>query len=182
MSGSTANIVLVEENDIYCANVGDSRAVLGHVDESGNVKAVPLSFDHKPSDSKERNRIEAMNGRVEACRGPYGNPVGPARVWLKGRDIPGLAMSRAFGDGVASSVGVISVPDVTHRKRVDGDKFIIVASDGVWEFISSQEAVEMANLYQESEPACKHLVDEALKRWKKEENVVDDITVVVSYL
>lgn len=65
--------------------------------------------------------------------------VGPARVWLKEQQIPGLAMSRSFGDEVAASVGVIAEPEITEWSFKPEDKFMILASDGVWEFISSDE-------------------------------------------
>lgn len=69
-----------------------------------------LSRDHKPSDKDESNRIINRNGRVEPFRDENGEFIGPARVWLKEDDIPGLAMSRSFGDQVAASVGCISEP------------------------------------------------------------------------
>lgn len=60
-------------------------------------------------------------------------------MWLREDDIPGLAMSRSFGDRVAASVGVIAEPEITEYKFHDEDKFMIIASDGVWEFIESDE-------------------------------------------
>jgi len=50
-------------------------------------------------------------GRVDPFREPNGHPIGPARVWLKVENVPGLAMSRSFGDAVAHSVGVIPDPE-----------------------------------------------------------------------
>ena len=89
-------------------------------------------------------------GRIEPFRDENDEFIGPARIWLKDEDIPGLAMSRSFGDMVAASVGCITLPgnffmkcyfiieimehDLTHE-----DKFFILASDGVWEFIESAE-------------------------------------------
>jgi serine/threonine protein phosphatase PrpC len=65
--------------------------------------------------------------------------MGPARVWLKDQDIPGLAMSRSFGDEVAASAGTIAHPEIIEWKLTPEDKFLILASDGVWEFIDSEE-------------------------------------------
>jgi hypothetical protein len=92
-SGSTGVVVLLDRKKVYCANVGDSRAVLGQIDARGKLKAVALSDDQKPDRPDEAKRIVANGGRVEACQGPTG-PVGPARVWLLNDDVPGLAMSR----------------------------------------------------------------------------------------
>ena len=55
-------------------------------------------------------RIESMNGRIESYKGRYGENVGPARVWLKHEQYPGLAMSRSIGDACAHSVGVSALP------------------------------------------------------------------------
>jgi hypothetical protein len=51
-----------------------------------------------------------MNGRIESYKGRYGENVGPARVWLKTEQYPGLAMSRSIGDACAHSVGVSALP------------------------------------------------------------------------
>ncbi len=64
--------------------------------------------------------------------------MGPCRVWLKHENIPGLAMARSFGDYVAASVGVISEPEVMNFEISENDKFFVVASDGIWEFLSSE--------------------------------------------
>ena len=64
--------------------------------------------------------------------------MGPARVWLKNQNIPGLAMSRSLGDLVAASVGCSQDPEVFDFTFDYKDKFIIIASDGVWEFLSNE--------------------------------------------
>lgn len=53
------------------------------------------------------------------------------RVWLPDQDSPGLAMARAFGDFCLKDFGLISTPDVTHRKLCDKDEFVVLATDGV---------------------------------------------------
>lgn len=73
-------------------------------------KSHNLTRDHKPNEKDESLRIKRSNGRIEAFRDEDGEFIGPARVWLKDEDIPGLAMSRSFGDKVAASVGVIAEP------------------------------------------------------------------------
>ena len=89
----------------------------------------------------ETQRIIDYGGRVEQFKDMYGNCLGPLRVWIKNENIPGLAMTRSFGDKVAESVGVISVPDVKEHWLDQNDKIIILASDGVWEFISNEECI-----------------------------------------
>ena len=107
------------------------------------------------------------------------------RVWLPDQEIPGLAMSRSLGDAVAHSVGVSSVPEVTEFLTGPNDKFAVVASDGLWEFMSNELVCEIvAPFYDQNQPeaAANVLVKEAHARWKQEEDVVDDITIVVIFL
>ena len=96
---------------LTCANVGDSRVILGKKDTFGKLVVEEMSHDHKPDNPLEQKRIEQAGGRVFAVQ--YEDGIdGPARVWLAKIDIPGLAMSRSLGDTVAHSVGVLSTPEI----------------------------------------------------------------------
>lgn len=94
-------------------------------------------------------------------------------------------MSRSLGDQVAHSVGVISIPEIQQFILEEDDKFLVIASDGVFEFLSNQE---IANLvmphYKANQPeqAANEIVKSAFKKWREEEEVVDDITVVVIFM
>lgn len=179
-SGSTAVVSFLKGKRLTTAWVGDSRGVLGRETPENGLEAVDLTDDHKPTNPEEKARILRSNGRVERLVDEMGQPMGPYRVWLQYAWIPGLAMSRALGDVLSHQVGVSSEPD--HRV-IDLDpsyKFMILASDGVWEFISSKEAVEIVAQYESVEDSCRMLVEEAYQRWlTEEEGVVDDITAVV---
>lgn len=100
--------------------------------------ARPLTRDHKPDDPIEAKVILAAGGRIDSYRDSHGNKVGPERVWLKNEEIPGLAMTRSFGDQVACRVGVNAVPEISELRMTPSDKIIILASDGVWEFLENQ--------------------------------------------
>ena len=65
-----------------------------------------MSNDHKPSDPSEAINIKKNGGRIEPYRDENNQFIGPSRVWLKDEDIPGLAMTRSFGDKIANIVGV----------------------------------------------------------------------------
>lgn len=123
-----------------------------------------------------------------------GNYVGPSRIWMQQEQIPGLAMSRCLGDFVASQLGVTCEPEFTHTELTPEDKFVIVASDGVWEFLSNEkvgvrQCVELVGCMWEAgdeEQACEVLVREAVLSWRhvaprQEDEVVDDITAVVVF-
>ena len=94
-------------------------------------------------------------------------------------------MSRSMGDEVAHSVGVSTEPEVLEFLLGPNDRFVVIGSDGLWEFLSNELICEMViPFYIENQPeaAANKLVREAHARWKHEEEVVDDITVVVIFL
>ncbi|EAS01080.1 protein phosphatase 2C containing protein (macronuclear) [Tetrahymena thermophila SB210] len=185
-SGSTCVGVYVTAERYWCANIGDSRAVIARQDPITNQWTnQPLSIDHKPDLPSEYNRILSSGGRVEPFKDMEGKPVGPARVWMRTENIPGLAMARSFGDYVASQVGVIPEPEILHYDISPNDKFLVVASDGIWEFLSNEEVVSMITpFYYKNDPegACEKLVKEATLAWKREDEVIDDITIIVVFL
>lgn len=179
-SGTTAVICTIIGNVLTCANVGDSRIILGMVNDAGQLVVDEVSEDHKPDSPAEQKRIEQAGGRVFAVT--YEDGIdGPARVWLAKIDIPGLAMSRSLGDTVAHSVGVSSIPDIITKTIGPQHKFLVMGSDGLWEFISNEETLKVASKYATPKDACDVLVKEAYQRWMQEEQVVDDTTVLIAH-
>lgn len=183
-SGSTSVTVFIRGRQCICSNIGDSRAIIGRVTRTGWI-AIPLSRDHKPDEPDEKLRIEKNNGRVESYKDSLGNPLGPPRVWIKNEQIPGLAMSRSVGDKVAAQAGVISTPEIFYHWVENTDKFIIIASDGIWEFMTNEDCVKIvAGFYFNGRigEACEQLVNIATHRWNKEDGNVDDITVIIALI
>ena len=180
-SGTTCVSVIYTPTKLICPNIGDSRAVLAKIDNNNNLIAVNLSRDHKPTEKDEANRIYENEGRIQ----PFieeGEFIGPERVWVKEDDVPGLAMTRSFGDRVAATVGVISEPEIIEYEFKGDEKFMLIASDGVWEFISSEECMNMIKVFYDKgsfEGCCECIYEESKKRWMKEEEVVDDITMIL---
>ena len=119
--------------------VGDSRAVLGRVRPDGSLSARDVSVDHRPEHADERRRIEEAGGVVEAVKDDHGGSAGPARVWYLPQVSPGLSMSRSIGDSVGAHVGVTAEPEVVVQSMQPEDALMVIASDGVWEFLSSQQ-------------------------------------------
>ena len=180
-SGTTAVVCLLKGDSLITAWTGDSRAVLAYEGEHGEMVATPLSDDHKPDHPDEKKRIIKAGGRVQSMQDD-GEDVGPARVWQKDRMSPGLAMSRSIGDTVAHSVGVIAVPDVKTITVKSGDRFFIVASDGIWEFITNLEASQIVDESDSFQEGCNSLLMEAHRRWITMENSSDDISLLVVQL
>jgi len=182
-SGTTVSYGVKIRDTLYVANAGDSRCVLGRMNEHGAIEALALSEDNKPDQPAEKARILAAGGRVEPLPGPPDEDLGPMRVWLADQDAPGLAMSRSIGDEVAHSVGVIPEPVVVEHHIKPDDVFVVWASDGVWEFINNQEACDIIYRQKDNlEAAAMDLIAEATKRWQAAEDVVDDITCVILFL
>jgi serine/threonine protein phosphatase PrpC len=183
-SGTTCVSVIYTPEKLICPNIGDSRAVLARYDnDKKKYIAIELTRDHKPTEIDERKRIIENDGRIQ----PFfedGEFVGPERIWIKEEEVPGLAMTRSFGDRVAATVGVISEPEIKEFDLDVNDKFMIIASDGIWEFISSQECVDMVSSFYEKNDikgCCQFLYDDSSQRWLKEEEVIDDTTIILVF-
>ncbi|KAJ8636354.1 hypothetical protein MRB53_010621 [Persea americana] len=175
-SGTTALTVVKQGELIVIANVGDSRAVLGTSLDDGSLVPVQLTVDFKPSLPQEAERIRQCKGRVFCLH----DEPGVHRVWLPDGETPGLAMSRSFGDYCVKDFGLISVPEVTQRHITNRDQFIILATDGVWDVISNQEAVEIVSSTPEREKSAKRLVECAARAWKHKRRGVamDDCSAI----
>ncbi|KAG0211838.1 Protein phosphatase 2C 2 [Mortierella sp. GBA30] len=127
-SGCTAITATITDKDVlYVGNAGDSRAVLG-----SDGTAIALSNDHKPVNKEESRRIVAAGGFVE-----YGRVNGS------------LALSRALGDfefKMNATLGpddqiVTANPVIVEHKLTEDDEFLILACDGIWDCMTSQEVV-----------------------------------------
>ena len=186
LSGSTCVSTIYTPLKLITANVGDSRIILGrYIQENNKWISIDLTRDHKPSLPDEEKRIISKGGRIEPMKDEDNSFIGPPRVWLKDQDYPGLAMSRSFGDRVAHSVGVSEEPEIKEYTFCKEDRFFVVASDGLFEFISSQNIVDIIKDYYLSGDivgCCEYLYDLSKERWMKEEEVVDDITMILVFL
>ena len=185
-SGSTCVSLIYSPQKIFCINLGDSRCILGKFDKKNNIwYHKPLSNDHKPTIIEEKARILKSNGRIEPYKNENNFYIGPERVWLKDEDVPGLAMSRSFGDDLAHTIGVTCEPEIIEIEFNEEDKFIILASDGIWEFMSNQEVVDIVKEFymkNDLQGALFSLYKEASKRWIMEEEIIDDITLIIIYI
>ena len=176
VSGTTAVCSIVRGNHIWLANSGDSRAIIcRQAPKSNRLVAVDITFDQKPDTPAEMQRILACGGHVT----PAGANGSPSRVW---HNLRGLAMARSIGDHAAATVGVIAEPEITEHEITDADICMVIASDGVWELVESQEVADLVSEVTDLDPAeiCRSIVHKATHMWKVEEgDYRDDITVVV---
>lgn len=159
VSGSTCVVALLHGDKLYVANVGDSRAVMK--EKSGST--FPLSLDHKPNLPEEQKRIEKAGGYIAF----FG-------VW---RVVGILATSRAIGDLPLKDANVINAEAdvVTVNLREKEAEFMIIATDGLWDVISNEEATEfISDKLKEQFLGSKQLVIQAFLRGS-----MDNISVMV---
>ncbi|GFS41100.1 protein phosphatase 2C family protein [Actinidia rufa] len=179
-SGSTAVTIVKQGSNLYMGSIGDSRAILGSKDSSDRMVAIQLTVDLKPDLPREAERIKRCKGRVFAME----DEPEVSRVWLPFDDAPGLAMARAFGDFCLKEYGVISIPEFSHRTLTESDKFIVLASDGVWDVLSNEEVVEIVSTAPTRSSAARLVVESAACEWKSKypTSKMDDCAVVCLFL
>jgi len=185
MSGSTGVVLAVDGDYVHAAWVGDSRAIIGrlHASERGVLEALEVTRDHKPEVPEEHARVVACNGRVDRLVTKEGEQVGPYRVFLKYSWSPGLSTSRAFGDTLGHEVGISAEPDKFSHELDPRDRFAVVASDGVWEFLSNERVLEIVKgCGGDAHAAAEAVVGAARAEWAAHESsTTDDITAVVAF-
>ena len=178
LSGTTCIMLYQIGKKLIISNVGDSRGII-----IKNNKVIPLSIDQKPNDENEKKRILNCGGEIRQFD-ENGIKSGPFRVWKKGENYPGIAMSRSIGDTISTTLGVISEPEIIEMNIDNDTQFIILASDGIWEFLSNDQVKDIIMpFYQQNDPngACESLIKESTKLWESEDVVVDDITIILLF-
>jgi len=164
-SGTTALTAMIFGRSLLVANAGDCRAVL-----SRRGTAIEMSKDHRPCCINERKRVESLGGYVDDG-------------YLNGQ----LAVTRALGDWHLDGMkemgepgGPLSAePELKMITLTKDDEFLIIGSDGIWDFFSNQNAVDFARrkLQQDHNDlrlCCREIVDEAIRR-----GASDNLTAVM---
>ncbi|PIC40783.1 hypothetical protein B9Z55_008413 [Caenorhabditis nigoni] len=144
-SGTTACVVLVGNDKVIVANAGDSRAILCRAG-----KAIDLSVDHKPEDDVETKRIHAAGGTIE-----------------DGRVNGGLNLSRAFGDHAYKKNHALHLkdqmitahPDIKIESLTPEDEFLVVACDGIWNSMESQQVADFVSKLLAEGKTCAEVCD-----------------------
>lgn len=171
-SGCTAVVALLHEKDLYVANAGDSRCVVCR-----NGKALEMSFDHKPEDQIEFDRIQKAGGRVT----------------LDGRVNGGLNLSRAIGDHgykmnkklPPEEQMISALPDIKKITIGPEDEFMVLACDGIWNFMTSDDVVEfvqerIADPTKKLSEICEEMFDYCLAPHTKGDGTgCDNMTAII---
>lgn len=163
-SGTTATFVIVDGWTVTVASVGDSRCIL---DTQGGVSN--LTVDHRLEENvEERERVTASGGEVGRLSIVGGAEIGPLRCWPGG-----LCLSRSIGD---MDVGefIVPIPYVKQVKLSSAGGRLVIASDGIWDALSSEMAAKSSRGLP-AELAARQVVKEALRT----RGLKDDTTCIV---
>jgi protein phosphatase 1L len=140
--GSTGTIVVIDNDILYCVNVGDSKCF--YIDDQ---KAVQMTEDHNCKNELEVNTIKQRGALV-----------------FNGRVFGALCLTRTFGDTDFKEFGVICEPFI-NKISINNIKYIVIASDGVWDFVDDKQLFKIGSELKKdnSEEFCNNLVEYALK-------------------
>lgn len=166
----------------------------------GEILAIPLSRDQTPYRKDERERVRNSGAEVktmdqmekrEPMHDNWGDMVlgervdiqgDPPRIWVSGRDYPGTAFTRSIGDRLADDIGVIAEPEMITKDLTVNDEFLVIATDGIFEFLTNQQVMNICAASFNPVQACEMLCKAAYDQWLVYENRTDDITVIVCFL
>ena len=187
-SGCSCVLALMQKNELYIANIGNARAILGtsnckqlkirrpssFIDDKHYLKeisnnrailpekepsAVELSCRHTTENRDEFMRILKCGGRLQQNSDKYGNRDGPYYIWKNYSSIPGLIVSRSIGNIIVEDIGVVPEPHLYQQNLTLGDDFLVLASEGVWAVMNNADVINYVAAFKEI--ACKSVdVDE----------------------
>jgi len=202
LSGTTAISALLYGNTMTIACTGDSRAVLGTLeaapeeDSGEKIVASSLSHDQTPYRKDELDRVRKAGARVKTidqlnndepeqkCWDEkeinYDGDI--PRIWKKNDPFPGTAFTRSLGDSIAEELGVIASPELLTQELTSKDKILVLATDGIFEFLTNQKILDVCADFPDPLDACKKILAESYEEWLEYETRVDDMTIVVIYL
>ena len=185
-SGTTSNILMILNdknpqtlNKLISINLGDSKCILINKEN----KIFELNERHTPDNIKEKERIENNGGEIS--RVDWAD-YGPLRIFYKNKPYPGLSMTRAFGNFNAENLGFNTIPDIVEYDIYEKKpKIIILATDGIWQFLSNEQVKNLILPYYEEDNingGIQKLVGSARKMWEtKNPRFIDDITIILIF-
>lgn len=174
----------------------------------GALRALPLSRDQTPYRKDERIRIRKTGARILSLDQIEGlEPIpdededdgsdgegdlvlgeeideggDPPRVWSPHGEYPGTAFTRSLGDAIAEELGVYAEPEMVTRELGPDDKIIVLASDGVFEFLTNQSVIDLCCKFNDPLAACRAVVAESYELWLQYELRTDDITMICIFI
>ena len=174
LSGASLSTIIITPEKIISANVGNCTGILAQY-ENGEYSTIKLTKDHNIKEINEMKRILNNGGTIKT----------EDKIYIKNSDIPGINITRSFGDKLGRGIGILDLPYIKSYYFKGNEKFILLATNGIWKFIDPDEGVKIIKTFYENgmdaDGALSALVREAILRWKKETNFVEDITAILLY-
>eukprot|EP00158_Paraphelidium_tribonemae_P004348 Partr_v1_DN26703_c0_g1_i2_m8486 putative -phosphatase len=190
LAGAVSTVAVVHHDHLFIANTGDVRGVMGSSDKTRKFTSRALSIDHTASNEDEVKRICAEHPKEAQSTLLYRNRIlgglMPTRAfgdasykWFTSQlQELGVSCLKNGNGEVAKHMRpipnsktppyVTAKPEMFHYKLLDEDQFIILATDGLWDSISNDEAVDFVSRYpkegREGENAAAYLVRKALEK------------------
>lgn len=207
-SGTTCVGAMLYGNKITISNTGDSRAVLGTTrtqmeeenpaeddDDVGDIIVTTLSHDQTPYRRDELDRVRLAGARVLTIEQVNNNLPEPEswtekeinydgdipRLFKKTDVFPGTAFTRSLGDSIAEEIGVIADPELVTREVSPEDRVLVLGSDGIFEFLTNEQVLNICMNHKDPLHACKDLLAKSYEEWLEYESRVDDMTVIVIF-
>ena len=138
--GNTATVVYINDKKLYCGNVGDSSAVIVY-----NEEVMKITYNDRCDDAEEKNRILKAGGKI---------------INKKLNDI--LCVTRAIGDFDLKQKGLINIPHLYRREITYSDKYVIIASDGIWDVVTNEMILNIIHSCKNCNDICGKITNIAI--------------------
>ena len=161
----------------------------------GHIEAIPLTMDQTPYRRDERERVIECGAEIRSIQGKTSEDWGdfvhhntinvagdPPRIWFHEKEFPGCAFTRSLGDRMAEQIGVTAEPEILTKTLTKNDEFLVIASDGIFEFLTNEYVIHVCTMASTPLKACETLTRAAYDQWLVHENRTDDITIIVCFL
>ena len=196
---STSHYQIEEEKHDEDEMMSRKEDSLSH--DARDIIAIPLTRDQTPYRKDERERLSKMGAEIKTVAQMEGsaavtddwedipngakidlNGADPPRVWSPGKSWPGCAFTRSIGDSLAEEIGVCSEPEIMTKELTANDEFLVIASDGLFEFMTDQEVMNICSACYNPLQACEMLTKASYDKWIQHDTRCDDISVIVCFL
>jgi len=188
VSGTTATVLIRHEQKLHIGWVGDSNMMVSSWTKQSEKSAVGKdqvifsTKSHVPEVEEEKKRIESIGIAEIRETAPNSETY---RIYMKGKNIPGLTMSRALGDFMLSTnAGVLNKPDYHCLGMQPGEEwYVLISSDGIWEFFPPEDVAKIIPKklrLKGVKETCRLVCESSRRRWAQiEEDYCDDIGCIM---
>lgn len=142
----------------------------------------PVKLYKKDDDENDENGHDNHDSEKEEGEEDFDENDDPPRVWHPTMDYPGTAFTRSLGDALAKELGVIAEPEMVTMELQEGDEIIVLATDGVFEFLTNQSVIDICAKFKDPLEACRAVISEAYQLWLQYELRTDDITMICIFM